>query len=269
MADSSANWDPKAQEGKIHEFLMEDNVHIYKGDGVEANAAGYALPMGDDANCVFLGVAIEEVDNTLTGHSQGGKKVRVQMGGNAVFLKASAAQTDLGLSAYASYDKTVVLSGASNPMIVGRVIEIIDTTHVRVQMKLAENVPDTTHYFYGAFCFHIKLAKLANGDIVTNFHAPFAGELLMPSVVVSDPATTASKLASLNLEIGTTNVTGGGIDLTSANMTPLGAVVDGAAVTGNNAFSAGDHISIEASSVTAFVEGEIEIIVPFRGLLQA
>ena len=115
----------------------------------------------------------------------------------------------------------------------------------------------------------MKLAKLANGDIVTNLHAPFAGEFLAPFAIVTDPVTTAAKAANLNLEIGTTNVSGGVIGLTSANMTPLGAVVDASAITGDNAFVAGDHISVEASGVTAFIEGEIEIIVPFRGLLQA
>jgi hypothetical protein len=63
-------------------------------------------------------------------------------------------------------------------------------------------------------------------------------------------------LASLNLEINAVNLTGGVISLTSANCTPLGAVIAGTAITANNTFGATDTISVEASSVTAFVEGE-------------
>ncbi|OPY64087.1 MAG: hypothetical protein A4E56_00141 [Pelotomaculum sp. PtaU1.Bin065] len=102
----------------------------------------------------------------------------------------------------------------------------------------------------------IKLSKLANGDILTAFKPGFAGTIKAVAFAVTDPATTADKLATLNLEIGTTNLTGGVVSLTSANCTPLGAVIEGTAVTANNAFGADDTISIEASSVTAFVEGE-------------
>ena len=98
-------------------------------------------------------------------------------------------------------------------------------------------------------------SKLANGDILTNWTSGFAGTIHKASFVVTDPATTAAKAAALNLEIGSTNVTGGVVSLTSANCTPLGAVVDGTAITAANTFGASDTISVEASGVTAFVEG--------------
>jgi len=270
MADVGANRDPQLKDSRQLSILVEDSVHIYRGVGVCVNAAGYATPMGDDSGSVFIGVAEEECDNTLTGHSQGGKRIRVALGGSAVFTKASAAQTDLGLPVYAGYDGTVVVAGGStNKVFVGIITEIISTSLVRVQTKLAQAVPDATHYIYGTLTVGLKLAKIANGDIVTNFHAPCTGELVSMSAIVTDPATTASKLSTLNLEIGTTNADGGALDLTSANMTPLGAVVDASAITGHNSFAAGDHISVEASSTTAFVEGEIELVIVYRQLLQA
>ncbi len=102
----------------------------------------------------------------------------------------------------------------------------------------------------------IKLPKVANGDIVTGIVPGFPGRIQKVFFVVTDPVTTADKLATLNLEIGTTNLTGGVISLTSANCTPLGAKVEGTAITGNNVFTATDSISVEASAVTAFAEGE-------------
>lgn len=102
----------------------------------------------------------------------------------------------------------------------------------------------------------ITLANItAAMDVVTNYIPAFAGAITKVSFVVTTPVTTAAKAVTLNLEIGTTNLTGGVISLTSANCTPLGAVIDGTAITANNTFGASDSISVEATSVTAFTEG--------------
>jgi len=76
-------------------------------------------------------------------------------------------------------------------------------------------------------------------------------------------ATTADKAATLNAEIETTNLSGGVLALTSANCTPKGAQVAGTEITGNNAFTATQKISIEASSVTAFAEGAIWLMIGY------
>jgi len=107
----------------------------------------------------------------------------------------------------------------------------------------------------------IKLAKVANGDILTNFTPGFPGSIIKVAFAVTDPVVTASKVATLNLEINAVNLSGGVVSLTSANCTPLGAVVAGSAITANNVFSATDTISVEAASVTAFVEGEGVLLV--------
>ena len=62
----------------------------------------------------------------------------------------------------------------------------------------------------------IKLKNLANGDVVTEYIPGFAGVIEKVSFVITDKATTADKTAKLNLEIETTNVTGGEITLSSA-----------------------------------------------------
>jgi len=108
----------------------------------------------------------------------------------------------------------------------------------------------------------ITLANItAAGDVVTTMVPGFAGRILKVFFVVLIPATTASKAVALNLEIGTTDLTGGVVSLTSANCGTKGAVVAGSAITGNNVFSETDSISVEAASVTAFVEGEGMLVV--------
>lgn len=124
----------------------------------------------------------------------------------------------------------------------------------------------------GAKCviaFPIALNKIANGDLVTAFKPGFPGVISKICAVPSDPATTAAKAATINAEIGTTDLAGGVLSLTSANMTPLGATVEATEITGNNSFGASDSISIEASSVTAFVEGSITIYVTLTPTLSA
>ena len=102
----------------------------------------------------------------------------------------------------------------------------------------------------------VYLSSVASGDVLTNYTPGFAGKLLSISFAVSKPATTASKAATLNVEIDTTDVTGGTVALTTASCDTLGELTAGSSITAANTFTAAQTISVEASSVTAFVEGE-------------
>ena len=99
------------------------------------------------------------------------------------------------------------------------------------------------------------LSGISAADVVTAITPGLNGTIEYWEFVTSVPVTTGSKLATLSLKINSTAVTGGAIALTSAAATPLGKVIAGAAITGNNAIKAGDTLSVVASSVTAFVEG--------------
>lgn len=115
--------------------------------------------------------------------------------------------------------------------------------------------------------FFIDMTLIADGDLVTTFTPGFAGTIETFYWVQEAPVTTDAKLSSLNIEIGTTNLTGGVISLTSADCTPLGAVVASSAITAANAFDNDDTISVEASSTTTFIEGSGTIVI--EGSLRA
>lgn len=116
----------------------------------------------------------------------------------------------------------------------------------------------------------VSLAAITGaGDVLTEIHPSIAGDIAYWEAAVKVPVTTAAKLATLNLEIGTTNVTGGTIALTSANCTPLGAVIGASAITAANTLSRDSKLSIEAASVTAFAEGEIILFIYVRKNLVA
>lgn len=116
--------------------------------------------------------------------------------------------------------------------------------------------------------FKINLATITGAqDVVTDFSPGVDGTIESVFFVVDQPVTTGSKLASLNVEIGTTDLTGGVVALTSAAATPMGKVIAGTAITGNNVLTQASKISIEASAVTAFVEGSGELHVRIRRTL--
>lgn len=112
----------------------------------------------------------------------------------------------------------------------------------------------------------ITLAGVANGDVLTNLVLGHKFKILATTFAVTTAVTTGSKATTLNLEIGTTNLTGGEVALTSANCTPLGALVAGAAVTAANTGSAADTLSIEASSTTAFAEGAGVLVIRVQNM---
>jgi predicted RecA/RadA family phage recombinase len=101
----------------------------------------------------------------------------------------------------------------------------------------------------------VTLANIADGDLVTAITPGFAGTVLRTQFVVTAAVTTGGKAADLNLEIGSTNVTGGVVALTSAAATPLGKTIAGTAVTGTATFTASDTISVEAANTVGFSEG--------------
>ena len=137
MALSSNKDRPVKSAGPIKTFLVEDSVHIYKGVLVVANNAGYAEPATNASGKVLLGVAHEECDNTLTGHSQGGKSVRVIRGGTFPLATADLVQADVGLKCYIEDDDTVNDAGTSTQgIIAGIVVEVVSATEVVVDIGL-------------------------------------------------------------------------------------------------------------------------------------
>jgi hypothetical protein len=114
------------------------------------------------------------------------------------------------------------------------------------------------------FAFPLNLASITAADIVSAFRPGVDGFIEWAAVLVNIPATTAAKLATLTPKIGATALTGGVIALTSANMTPMGALVAGTQVTALNRIKKSDSLTITASAVTAFAEGSATLFVRIR-----
>lgn len=112
--------------------------------------------------------------------------------------------------------------------------------------------------------FHFSAVAIANGDLLTNYVPGYAFKILKVDARCVAPVTTAAKAASINMEIASTDLTGGVILL--AGLYAMGAAQAGSTVTGNNVGAASDAFSIEASAVTAFIEGAFVILVELQNL---
>lgn len=133
-ANYAAARDTKYQEGEVVSLKM-DAVKIYKGCLVGADAsAGYAT-YANNASRPFFGVAEETIDNSAG--SPGDKSIRVRTKGVHSFIAASADQTWVGTEVYWSSgssgnNATVVNSDPGTGCKVGRVVEVVSATEVRV-----------------------------------------------------------------------------------------------------------------------------------------
>lgn len=100
-------------------------------------------------------------------------------------------------------------------------------------------------------------------DLVTAFTPGVRGKIENLALIVSTVGQLANATATINCEIGTVDCTGA-MALVLASTTVLGAVVQ-TAITGNNAFTAGDTISIEiATGGTGFTAGAGTLLLRIR-----
>ncbi len=138
----SANAYISRRQGNLQSYLVEDNVHIYKGALVVINTSGYALPGADTSGYRFVGVAAEEADNTVTGHSQGGISVKVWTDGEHKLTATSITQAMVGQMMFLVDDATVDDVTVTNRIPVGILTEYISATQgwVSIQEALGEDV---------------------------------------------------------------------------------------------------------------------------------
>lgn len=120
---------------------VKASTKIWKGAMVGVDATGYAIEMVDTAGVKFLGVAIDEADNSSG--SSGDIEVKLQMNVRIKIACSSADQTWVGKKAYAVDDNTVALENTvTNNRLVGMVTRFISATQIEVMMVSVDtNLP--------------------------------------------------------------------------------------------------------------------------------
>lgn len=118
---------------ELIDMPVDDNVVIYKGALVGRNAStGFARPL--IAGDLFVGVAYRKADNTVTGHTAGGIRVRLHQNVDVVHTLTSITDTNVGSVVYASADDSMTLTSTNNSrvgVILGK--PATNTARVRTQ----------------------------------------------------------------------------------------------------------------------------------------
>ncbi len=247
---------PCTVQGQKAEFIFGDTV-----DGVDTVPNGFGVPFfstqhvsGADGIPLLAGGPVTAGHGIVVGMAN-----FVNDDGATVSLPVGIDVDDaddgdwiVGRATYAS-DAAAADTDIHTPSLA------IETYAIPMQVRGAETASNID-----TFTFGIELPLLADGDVITDWTPGFAGTIVSVAFRVIEPVTTAAKAATLNLEIDGVDVTGGVLALTSANMTPASAVVNGTAITALNTFAADSTITVEASAVTTFIEGSGEIIITVR-----
>jgi hypothetical protein len=101
-------------------------VKIYAGGMVCINAAGYAAPAADTVNFKFVGIALEQVDNSAG--QAGDKTIRVRRVGVVEFKASSIAQGDVGKQMYVVNDETFDETNPGQGIICGVLTKFVSAT---------------------------------------------------------------------------------------------------------------------------------------------
>ena len=115
----------------------------------------------------------------------------------------------------------------------------------------------------------IQLASMTTSaaDLVTEILPGYKFKVLAADFVTTTVSTGSGASQTINLEINTTNVTGGVLNATLASTNTLGKVTAGTAVTAANTGSATDVLSVEvAASGTIFTAGSGVLLIRIQNM---
>lgn len=284
MSQLTANTPPVFEDAGVNSLPVKGASEIFFGSAVGITA-GYArqLVAGDQ----FAGFAIAHVSNISPGSfaapstpgTDGALNVPVQYSGRIVATITGVAVTNIGASVYMSDGATFTLTASGNSR-VGVVHRFVSTNTavVRFDATSSNNITFTDNTT-GAVSttlaagvgqvtipFATNLADITATTLINAYTPGYAFKILAIAFIVNKAATTAAKAATITPSIGVTAVTGGVLALTSANMTPQGTVLAASAITALNVGTAASTITLTASAVTAFVEGDGWIVIQLQNM---
>lgn len=119
----------------------------------------------------------------------------------------------------------------------------------------------------------VPLTSLATGlstaaiDLLTNYTPGYRFKVLAFDFVTTVAGTGSGASQTFNLEIGTTNLTGGVLNPTLSSTDTIGKITAGSAITAANVGTASDTLSIEmAASGTVFTAGAGYFVIKIQNM---
>ena len=262
-----------ANRGLTRDYAITNAATPYFDGLVGLTTSGYLSPWTDAATTLaFLGLfkgfepAIGSTGSLVTTGSTSATPIikgKVDVSGQYLYgvdVTGVSTRASIGAKVYCGSDDTSTLT--LTPSVFVGPVGVLEEVRSASDQDVRLYTPDEYRAIVAnrsVFTFYVPLATIADGDIVTTFTPGYAGRIVKWFATVATVASTASKGSTLNLEVGTTNLTGGTIVLTTSLCSTLGATIASAAITAGTAFGATDTISIEAASTTTFGEGAINV----------
>lgn len=202
---------------------MADNVKIWKGGMVAVNTAGLAQAAADTAGWVVAGIALDSVDNTVSGHSAGTwpaspmkNWIRVRFGIAAKLNASGLTQAKLLDPVYVTDDNTVGLT-STNGVLAGYIIEFHSSSEALIfipppiGMTLQGVAQSGIGGAPGGSAGQLKVAVVAlaggtdTGGGVGSWANPEAGDIWIERAVLSSKGSGGHiATAACNLDVGTT-----------------------------------------------------------------
>ncbi len=127
MAELTRDRATSYREGVEVDYPVAAGAKIYAGSLVCVNADGFAVPAADTSGYVFVGVALEQMDNSAG--ANGAKSLRVRREGVFEFDAASITQAMVGDPMYVVDDHTFDdAAGPTNDIKVGLLVKFASAT---------------------------------------------------------------------------------------------------------------------------------------------
>lgn len=158
---------------------------------------------------------------------------------------------DIGKAVYATDSNTLTLTRPTLGTPIGVVTEWHSSTTCDVLLfgLAAQAALDFSGQGYQVIHLgHFMFGDTADGDLITSYPMPYHASIEAFYYVTSTVFVGSAGTTDINLEIGTTDVTGGVITCSTAASGTLGLVVSSTAITATNVVHGGDLLSVEMAN---------------------
>ena len=218
-----------------------------------ATTQGYLDAYDDEKGMVFAG---GDLDFDVLGDTSASPPTANALGIDPAVYKGAtvtgvASRADIMKPVYATDSNTLTLTAPTYGTPIGIVTNWstgttcdVMTLGLPAQAALDLSGQSTQVLHLGHFMF----ANTTDADLITSYPLPCHCEIVAFYYVTSTVFVGSGGTTSLNLEIGTTNVTGGVLVVSTAVSGTAGLVVSSTAITAENVGHADDALSVEMSS---------------------
>ena len=239
---------------------VDDHVHQYPGTAAIAVYDGETLAASKEIKSAAIMYYSETLNQVVATAVDGAPAAH----GEAEYPTEAELSAAAGGARYTVVIGVTFRTDGSSVVSLHAVDYSVRTFDVSTETKFGTDnlTPDdvtwNVYRFHSTLRFPMLAATIADGDLVTNYPLPpIFGKVGAWRVVCTAAITTGAKTSTLNLELGTTNITD--TATAYAGTKALGAVTALGTPTAANTFKPGDTLSVEAASTTAFTEGSVVI----------